>query len=161
VSAFGYYARITPEELDEARKNPEFEQELEATLFDTDDHETWFLDKAWDGVRYLLNMTGAPIDVHGGTPISDFEWSNDGPARCLTPDQVKEMSAYFQATPPEHLASHYDPAAMTAADIYPSIWDREDDAEGNLRWLQNEYEGLAGFFAAAAGAGDAIITMIG
>jgi hypothetical protein len=160
VSTHGYYGRITPEELDAVRKDPEFEQELEQALFDNDDHETWFIDADWDGLRYLLNMAGAPIDVHGGTPISDFEWSNDGPARYLTPEQVKEMSAYFLATPPELLTSHYDQAAMTAAGLYGS-WDREGKSEDDLLSLQNEYKGLAEFFAAAASAGDAIITMIG
>ena len=160
MSAHGHYARITPRELDEARKGPEFEQELEQTLFDTSDHETWFIDAGWDGLGYLLAMDGAPVDVHGGTPISDLDWSNDGPARYLTADQVKEMAAYFQATPAEHLATHYDPADMTAAGLYGS-WADEDKAEDSLRWLQFEYKGLAGFFEAAATAGDAIITMIG
>ena len=160
MSAHGYYGRITPGELDAVRKDPELEQELEQTLFDVGDHKTWFIDAAWDGLRYLLALGGAQVDVHGGTPVSDFEWSNDGPARYLTADQVKEIAAYFQATPAEHLAAHYDPAAMAAAGLY-GPWDREDGAEDNLRWLQSEYEGLAVFFEAAASAGDAVITMIG
>lgn len=160
MSTHGYYGRITAEELDAVRKDPALEQELEQTLFDDDEHQTWFIDAAWDALRYLLAMGGAPVDVHGGAPVSDFEWSNDGPARYLTPDQVKEMAAYFAATPAEDLAVHFDPAAMTAAGLYGS-WDRADKAEDDLHWVQAEYEGLAEFFAAAARAGDVVITMIG
>ena len=162
VSASGLYARIAPRELDAVLKDPQLEVELEQTMFETDDYEYWFVDAAWDGIRYLLTMAGAPVDVvRGGTAISGFEWTNDGPARYFTVEQVKEATAYFQATPWERLAGHYDPAAMTAADVYPAGWDRAGKAEDNLHWLKVSIEGLAEFFAAAASAGDAIITIIG
>jgi hypothetical protein len=155
VGAIGLYARVTPEELDRALKDPEFEQHLEETLFDTKDHRVWNIDKTWDALSYLLIMAKAPIDIiRGGTGISDYQWCNDGPARYFTTDQVKEMAAYLQATPWQHFASHYDPAAMTAAGIYG--WDAK-----SLDWLQAELEGLGKFFAETASAGDAIITIIG
>jgi hypothetical protein len=156
------YARVTSEELDAVLRDPVLEQELETKLFDDGEHAVWFLDHAWDGIRYLLTTGGAPTDVvRGGTPISDYEWTNDGPARYLTADQVKEMAAYFRATPWQRLASHYDPAAMTVADVYPSGWDKKGSAEDNLHWLKVTLEGLVEFFASAASAGDAIITILG
>jgi uncharacterized protein DUF1877 len=162
VSTNGLYARITPEELDRVLKDPELERDLETKLFDDGDYERWFIDHAWDGLSYLLTMNQAPIDVVcGGTPISDFEWTNDGPARYLTADQVKEMAAYFRATPWQDLARHYDPAAMEAAGCCHSLPDDEDEAGDNLHWLGLVLEGLAEFFAQAASVGDAVITILG
>ena len=156
MSAEGYYGRVTPEELGEAVRDREFEERLEETLFDDDGHDTLCIWKAWDGIKYLLTAAGAPIDVIlGGTPISDLDWSSQGPGRYLTPDQVKQMAAFFQETPMERLAAHFDPVAMAAAHIYTVQPDNAD-------WLEGvNYEFLVEFFATAASAGDAIITMIG
>jgi hypothetical protein len=47
---------------------------------------------------------------------------------------------------------------MSSADIYPTIWDEGDEA---LDYLRVSYGSLVEFFAAAAGAGDAVILWIG
>lgn len=156
------YARVTPDELDRAVNDPAYERDLETRLFDDGDYECWFL-PSWEELHHLLTMAKAPIDVVlGQTAISDNDWSSYGPARYLTANQVTEAIAYFRATPWQHLASHFDPAAMTAAGIYDaSYWDREDKAQDALHDLKLELEGLVEFLAKAAGAGDAVITILG
>ena len=162
MSTDGLFARISREELDRVLNDPELERDLETKLFDDGDYERWFIDHAWDGLSYLLTMNRAPVDVvRGGTPISDFAWSNDGPARYLSAGQVKEMAAYFRATPWQDFARHYDPAAMRAAGVHHSLPYGEDKAGDNLDWLGLVLDGLADFFAQAASADDAIITILG
>jgi hypothetical protein len=169
MGMYGEYARVTPGELDRALKDPQWEQELEESLQESpyteegeasaDGSRVLSLDKAWHGIWYLLQAEGrAPVDVvGGGVPISDHEWGY-GPARYLTAGQVKEAAAYLQATPWEVLALHFDPAAMAADGIYPTVWDRQD--EDHLGWLKACYAELAPFFAAAASTGDAVIVWI-
>lgn len=49
-----------------------------------------------------------------------------GPARLVRPDAVRAVAAALDAVDIETLRARFDPAAMTAADIYPGLW--ADDA---------------------------------
>jgi hypothetical protein len=169
MGMYGVYARVTPDELDRALKDPQWERELAESLqenrYDGDGEvppgagRILDVDKAWNGLWYLLHAEGgAPVDVvAGGDPISDYEWGY-GPARYLTASQVATAAAYLRATPWAVLVRHFDPAEMTAKGIYPTVWNRPD--EDNLGWLQDYHAELVPFFAAAASAGDAVITWI-
>jgi hypothetical protein len=168
MGMYGVYARLTPKELDRALKDPQRERELAESL------QKWYpggkgdaafrssrvldVDKAWNGLWYLLHAEGAPAEIMGGgTAVSDYEWGY-GPALYLTAEQVEMAAAFLQATPWALLARHFDPVAMVADHVYPEVWDRPD--EDNLGWLQDYYLELVPFFAAAAGAGDAVIVWI-
>lgn len=156
------YARVTPDELNRTLNDPRYEEDLETRLFDDGDYERWFL-PPWEELRYLLTMAKAPLDaILGEAAISDFDWSSQGPARYLTADQVRAMTAYFRATPWQDLASHFDPAAMAAAGLHDAErWDTADKAQDALHGLKLELEGLVEFLAKAAHAGDAVITILG
>jgi hypothetical protein len=53
--------------------------------------------------------------------------------------------------------ARFDPAALSAAEIYPSIWDRapeEDDARG---YVEEYYGELRSFVTDAAAEGEALL----
>jgi hypothetical protein len=163
----GEYARVTSGELGRVLDDPQWGQEFLDALSETaysrqqepGDGRVLDIDKAWNGIWYLLQEAGGgPVDiVGGGVPVSDID-RGYGLVRYLTADDVRAGSAHLQVTTWESLASHYDPGKMSSADIYPSIWDQGDEA---LDYLRVNYEALAAFFAAAASAGDAVILWIG
>lgn len=161
MSMIGAYARVTPAELDQALRDPEWavallEQLAESTYPGQDTAATdrcVDVDKAWHGLWFLLNAAGAPINVvGGGAPLSGEEIGY-GPARYLSADEAERAASYLQALPWEDLAGHFDQARMTADGIYPAIWD-DDDA---LDYLRVNYAVLVTFFGAAAAAKDAVI----
>lgn len=162
----GAYARVTPDELDRALADPGWASEYLGELEESDypgeepsgSGRTFDVDKAWNGIGYLLNAAGGgPVDVvTGGEPVSTEDLGY-GPARFLTPAQVGEGARYLAAMRWEQLARNFDPAQLNADDIYPAIWD---DAHA-LDYLRSNYEGLVQFFSTAAAAGDAVILWLG
>lgn len=137
------------------------QQQLLAALGRKDD-TVLDLDKAWHGLHYLL--TGSPYDNHGplGQAImGGREVGEDlgyGPARILSPEQVREIAGALGSLGAESLSSKYDPAAMERAKIYPSIWIREGP-EG-LRFLLNYLPALQAFYKKAAESGSAVILVL-
>lgn len=161
MGMIGAYARMTPVELNQALHDPQWAAEhlmelAESTYpaqdsVDTDRYVD--IDKAWNGIWFLLNAAKAPIDIMaGGAPVSDEDLGY-GPARYLTSGEVELAASYMQAMPWEQLAGYFDPAQMTADGIYPAIWDTDDA----LDYLRSHYAVVVRFFGAAAAAGDAVI----
>lgn len=162
MSMVGCFATVRPQKLKELRADPNL---LEEYLYpdDGDADENWplycDLDKAWHGIHFLLTGRAdggeEPLSwaVLGGTEFGpDVGY---GPARFLTPEQVRIVAAALQALPSSMLANRYKPAQMDAAGIYPEIWVRDGD-EG-LSYLLESYKQLQTFYNDAAARGDAAL----
>jgi hypothetical protein len=139
------FTRVTPEELDRAEKDPEWAADF---LWEVDelrpDNPGAYLDKAWAGLEFLLGEAGEPLEfLMDGSQIDDegtlFSW-------CV--ESVQDMAKRLRALPWERLVTHYDPVRMTEEEVYPNIWDPEDDDEPE--YLKGAYETLVSFFEATA-----------
>ena len=116
------------------------------------------VDKAWHGIHYLLaNRADAGAEPLSWAVLGGEEFGEEigyGPARFLTPEQVRSVAAWL----PEDAVfkSRFDPRAMEKAQIYPeAIWVRDgDDA---LDYLVENYRELVAFYKSAAGRGDGAI----
>jgi hypothetical protein len=91
--------------------------------------------------------------VLGGAPIG--EDVGYGPARILTPEQLKLVSKSFEEIDLEKFRKKFDPRSMDR-DIYPGgTWVKEGD-EG-LEYLVEYYKKLVLFYRAAAGRNDGML----
>ncbi|WP_410654073.1 YfbM family protein [Amycolatopsis sp. lyj-112] len=152
----GEYVRVTPEGLRELIEDPdriwtaiEEATEVEDTSRGTD------IDKAWHALSFLAARAGFEIDfVLGGTPLG--EDNGYGPARYLSPDEVRTVSTELSRTGFDQLSQGVELAELAEQQIYPSIWD-EPDA---LDYVRGNYDDLVVFFAGAAKAGDVVVTII-
>jgi hypothetical protein len=90
------------------------------------------------------------VRISRGRP--DEPWCYD-PPRLLSPEDVASAARFLQTVPFQRLAEHFDPAALTAAEVYPHMWD--DD--GALEYLAGWYAPLVEFFAGAADQGDSVL----
>lgn len=165
MSMIGCYMRIRPQTLNTLLEDP---QSALDGLLEADEEAggagQFDIDKAWHGIHYLLNgeawggsgpLFGA---VLGGTELEGTEIGY-GPARYLTPQQVAATAAALAAVTAEDLRSKYDPGAMDAAQVYPTIWTR--DGEEALDYLLEHFVGLQAYFQEASAAGDAMVLYIG
>ncbi len=110
------------------------------------------LDKAWAALDFLLERTGAPVDViHGGERLGEDEWGYE-PPRYLDPGTVSTAARYLARTPFDELFRHYEPTAM--AGLYPEIWDH---SAGTREYLRSHYDDLTVYFRHAADAGDGVV----
>jgi hypothetical protein len=118
--------------------------------FTNDKRATADLDKAWQGIQWLLTGSAFCTDeplcylVAGGQEVSftDFGY---GPPRTLTSSQVAAWDDELFKISLENLMRHFDAKAMLATDIYPQIWSESDSSD----YLSQAYRRLKDFVAAA------------
>jgi hypothetical protein len=128
---------------------------------DTAREEFLDLDKAWHGLHWLLTgttddaSTATGAAIMGGTEIGE-DWGY-GPPRLLRPGDVRRVADALGEVDGDDLHGRFDPTAMTAADVYPFIWD-EDDVFAE--YLAPSFEMLRDFYARAASRGDAVLAVI-
>jgi hypothetical protein len=173
VSMNGEYLRLTVSELRRAIEDPDWALEFadgwrDALDYAEDAGDEWdgadpgearhrylTTHKAWDAIRYLLQRASFPIDVVFGEHAftsEDTDWGY-GPPRYLTAQEVVQAAAALATVSFDQLIDGLAPADLTAANVYPQMWD-EPDA---LQWVRHWYQPLPQFFAAAAEGGDSMI----
>lgn len=124
-----------------------------------------FIDKAWDGILFLLTGEG----IGGGShPLYKLIFTTQfideeqdlgyGPAHYSTPEQVAKLSAQLAPITIEDLKPRYAPTQMIHIDIYPDIWESYSD-EG-FEYLCSYFIELQAFYAEAAKNREAIITIL-
>lgn len=119
------------------------------------------IDKSWHGIHFLLTGSAwggkPPLSnaVNGGKEIGpDLGY---GPARFLTPDQVKEVAIGLDEITKESLRARFNPQAMTKAEIYS--W-HEDEGEEGLEYFLHYYEELRTYFQQAASKGNGMLLSV-
>lgn len=131
--------------------------EVDGAGYDNGELPSCYLDKAWDGLTFLLGQARAPVDLE----ICVRGWiATDGTGSVWSADEVRAAADYLRSTPFERLARHYDPSEMTLRDVYPSIiWERDGDEA--LDYLRAHYRDLMRFFDVAARAGAGAVQTLG
>jgi len=122
----------------------------------SDDPSLIDLDKAWHGIHYLFTGTAwngeLPLSalVVGGEslPDPDEEWGY-GPPRVLRSVDVAACNAALEVLSDDDLAARFDPADMTAKEIYPEIWDRDPQEDDALGYLMEYVDVLRNFIRRA------------
>ncbi|MEY2934020.1 MAG: hypothetical protein RL033_4769 [Pseudomonadota bacterium] len=119
------------------------------------------VDKAWHAIHFLLTHTaweGAPplnFVVTGGTEVGDA--LGYGPARGFTSAEVRLVADALEALTPDVLLQRFDPAALTAAEIYPQTWDRPPEEDDTRGYVADYFDQLRSFVIDAAAAGEAML----
>jgi Domain of unknown function (DUF1877) len=148
---------LPDEELEQLAADPARAFDLVDSTYDDESNDTANLDKAWHGIHYLLTGTAwegeAPENtlVAGGTelPDPDEEWGY-GPPRCVGAVSAAAFARAVEAITDDELAARFDPADMTAKEIYPPILDRDPSEDDTLGYLMEYVAVLRQFLASAA-----------
>lgn len=123
-------------------------------------------DKAWQGIHTVLTGTAFPeghdLDalVFGGTPIGDEEFAM-GPARYLRPDEVAHLAGLVEPIEVTDFEARIELGRLVALDVYPAVWDREDEAAINVEYLRDGYTLVRDGFLAARKDGAGMIVYLG
>ncbi len=113
------------------------------------------LDKSWHGIHFLLtgktDEAPPPLGnaILGGTEIG--EDLGYGPARYLTPDQVREAAQALSAITSEDFARRFDPQTIRQAGVYAL----ENDATAD--YCVQYFEKLVAYYRDAAAKGNAML----
>ncbi len=155
--------RINSEKFDTFLQNSQLFQDY---VYDdeTPDKNRIDIDKSWDGIGYLL--TGAPLHDEANELcrvlfshqfIKGTEEMGYGPAMYLLPEEVIYFNQKLAAITKTDLESNFNPAKMSAAEIYPEIWADNTTA---FDYLYHYFENIKSFYAKAATENQIIITFL-
>lgn len=133
MSMIGNLLRVTDAELQTYLADS---SRLEDRIYQhPDDPALVDIDKTWDGIIFLLTHdklgeTSHPLAhvLFSGQLVDEAQDLGYGPAHYLTAAQVAELQPLLAAISPAELKRRFDPARMSALNIYPGIWDEGDDA---------------------------------
>ena len=112
------------------------------------------LDKAWQGIHYLLTGTAwegrEPLNflLAGGRPVGDIDVGY-GPARVFSAAETRAAHDALAQLDDGELRRRFDPAEMMSKEIYPEIWDRPPEEDDTIEYLM-EYVGILREFLAQA-----------
>jgi len=147
------YVEVTPQQLADVLHDGERADELYEEISADETAVNGFIEKAWDGIQYLLHAAGVGVELRmDGEPID-----NDGDELSgFGPDAVRDIAQRLNDAPFERLAAHYNPTDMMERKIYPRIWDDDPD-QLELDYLSNNYATLRAFFDTVARNGNAAL----
>lgn len=120
------------------------------------------LDKSWHAIHYLLTGTAdegtPPLSylLYGGEDVGDIDLGY-GPARVLRPPEVQSFDTALSNISSEEMRRRFNPKAMMAADIYPTIWDRSPAEDDTLGYVLEGYTALKTFIHNASEKGKGVI----
>lgn len=123
------------------------------------------IDKAWDGILFLLTGSGFANAAHplariffSGQIIDEEQDLGYGPAHYLTPAQVSELNDEISNITVDSLRQKYNPKRMTELEVYPAMWENDGDEE--FEYLSQYFTNVQEFYAEAAKNGEAVVTFL-
>ncbi|MET0637928.1 MAG: YfbM family protein [Chitinophagaceae bacterium] len=159
----GQFLRVSNDDLETYFLNSNLLSERMDASY-TGDPEFIDIDKAWEGILFLLTGSGIAIDPHH--PLAKIIMSENvvdedqnfgfGPATYVTPEEVIQLSKELTTIDRAELTKRYNPVALNEAEIYPQGWDDEE----MLEYVLENYDTLKQFYADAAANGQAIVSII-
>ncbi|GAB2982065.1 YfbM family protein [Mucilaginibacter puniceus] len=163
MSMIGNLLRVNQTELNEYLNDSSL---LEGRIYneEADDPSLVDIDKAWEGVIFLL--TGqclADADhpllavLFSGQVIDNDQDLGYGPAHYLTPEQVVELNNQISQITVTDLKQRFEPVRMIELGIYPEIWD---DSPETFEYLNEYFSIVQQVYKEASHKNQAIISFI-
>lgn len=161
MSMIGNYRRVNKDDLAALQADPAAVPDF---LYEEDpppDHHLE-IDKTWHAIHFLLNGTtwegtGAIFDAILGGEVLGEEDVGYGPARFLTPKEVKATATALNEISIQDLMEKFDAHELNDNDIYPQHWTGH---EVDVRYVTDNFARLVRFFQLAANSGDAMLLYI-
>ncbi|HEY3757312.1 MAG TPA: YfbM family protein [Opitutaceae bacterium] len=150
---------FTSEQADAIRRDP---ATLVAVAMDMHGKNSLYIDKDWQAIHYLFTQHAEPVAGALSSSIFEGEGIGDdlgyGPARLLTPTEVKQIAAALARVTKAKVMARYDAAKMDAANIYPEIWVR--DGKEARDEVISTYGQFVSFYRHAAETGDFVLLVL-
>jgi len=136
-------------------------------LQENEDLEICDIDKMWDALHFLLTGKSAsePIenDLISEAIVGQFNISGEDAEEFISgtkTDRVKEIARALQEIDFQAYIDKFDMSAFSKNDIYPNIWEYEDEADIIKDNLRTSFESLKKFYVKMAKQKSAILVSI-
>ena len=125
------------------------------------------IDKTWDVLHFLLTgkSAGEPIEDNliSEAIVGQFNISGEEIEEFISgtkTDRVKEIAKALQELDFETYIDKFDMSAFRQNDIYPNIWEYEDEADAIKDYLRTSFERLKKFYEKMAAQESAVLVSI-
>lgn len=129
-----------------------------------DNVEICDIDKMWDALHFLLTGKSAsePIedDVISEAIVGQFNIYEEDYIAGTKSDQVKEIAKALQEIDFEAYLNEFEMSAFRQKEIYPNIWEYEEEADEIKDELRDSFESLKKFYEKMAEQEKAILVSI-
>jgi hypothetical protein len=158
------FISVSQSDLERFKKDSQLLEDFVYGDDQIDENNYLDIDKAWDGILFLLTGGGIARPngklsriIDSGQYIDEDQELGYGPACYLTMDEVKEISKLIEEISEEELKARFNPKKMTELQVYPDIWEDDDSA---FEYLSEYFMELKSFYKKAAENGYAVISVI-
>ena len=134
---------------------------------DNENLEICDIDKMWDALHFLLTgkSAGEPIkdNLISEAIVGQFNISGEEIEEFISgtkTDRVKEIAKALQELDFETYIDKFDMNAFHQNDIYPNIWEYEDEADEIKDDLRTSFESLKKFYEKMAAQESAVLVSI-
>lgn len=161
MSMVGNYKQISPAALEVLQEDPTTIEGVIYAEHDSADGTTLYLDKAWQGIHFILTGTTGIGDTPlfhvalGGHDIGeDLDY---GPVRFLSPVEVVNATEALASITEAEFKKRFDPQAMMDNQIYPFT---EKCTPEDADYLVDYFKQLKKFYSDTASHGNAMLVYI-
>lgn len=161
MGMWGYLHRVPAGRLKELLVNP---SEIEHDLYPADDVKRFpegTVEKTWNAIEFILDRLAESNRIPSIGPLTEGEKTGAsfhyGHCWYRTPSEVKQIADTLGTVSKEDFKKGYMPELMAKYNVYPDIWDREDEKEENFEYVWHWYEQLVSFYQAAAADGEGML----
>lgn len=150
------YQQTTDKELNELKSHEEMFEDIEE-LQENENLDLCDLDKMWDALHFLLTGKSAsePIenDLISEAIVGQFNISGEEIEEYISgtrADRVKEIAVALQKIDFEKYIEKFNMVDFAKNDIYPNIWEYEDEADEIKNDLRASFKSLREFYVRMA-----------
>ncbi len=136
-------------------------------LQEKEDVEICDIDKMWDALHFLLTgkSAGEPIenDLISEAILGQFDVVGEDVEEFISgtkSDRVKEIAKALQEIDFQTYIDKFDMSAFSKNNIYPDIWEYEDEADEIKDDLRTSFESLKKFYEKMAEQESAVLVSI-
>lgn len=163
----GNFRQVSQDELEKLLREPE---RIEEFIYPEGEEEPEILciDKAWDGIRFLLTGNSSLEEypnfdpnnllnnvIFGGQTLGENIDLGYGPCRYLTPAQVVEVNQALLKITKEELVNKYNSKIFQESEIYPFKWE-----EADLEYLLEYWNEIILYYRDASNRGNGMLFYI-
>lgn len=169
MGMYANYQEITLEQFNQLQNSEDLVEYIEE-LQEQDDINLCDIDKMWDALHFL--MTGHTIDpeqleeapektilisemIIGEESISETDF-----VATISPNRVKEIYEAIKDINIDDYMHNFDMNKFAKHEIYPSIWDYEDEEDEIKEELIDAFLRLQKFYKEVATNGNAVVVSI-
>jgi len=154
---------VNEDQLQQLLDNDNLLEDIEE-LSDEEEHNEIDIDKMWDVLHFLLTGISAtePIedDPLSELIVGEIVADEEDFIAYTTPQKVQEFARVMSEINFADDLKKFDMQKCKEADLYPNIWNRDEEKEYIIEELSGCFEKLKNFYREAAEHGHAVLVSI-